>query len=273
MKLPGLGKVSKKTLAIGGVVGGGVLAYAWYRHSRSGAAAAASGTGSGTTAGTTGQDIDPVTGYPYGSAEDTAALAAQQDSGLDTNLSGTGDIDPETGYPYGSLQDEQALGLGGGGGGTTASPVTTNAEWEQQAIADLEAGGVSQATVSAAESGLPRYLAKLKLSGDQASAVQMAVGLAGPPPVGGPYAIIPEPPAPKKQGGGGGQGSSTVTVPDVKGKAAADAVAIIRRAGLDPAPNRSVPKGQHGTIISQTPGAGKKAAKGSRVGLDVKISR
>ena len=197
VKLPGLGKVSKKTLMIGGLVGGGVLAYAYYRHSKG-----ASSASSTTAAGTAAADIDPQTSYPTGSPEDLAALQAQQGGGLDTS---TGSIDPLTGLPEGSLQDQQALqdyGTGGGTGTTTSTSTgtttaTTNSEWEQQAIADMEAGGVSQHTVTDAEAGLPRYLAKLALTDAQATAVQMAVGLAGPPPVGGPYSIKRKPPAKK----------------------------------------------------------------------------
>jgi LysM repeat protein len=179
--------MSKKTLGVAALVGVGVIGYAYYRKSKG-----ASSASTATTATT-----DPATGYPYGSAEDTAALAAQ-DSGTNTNLSGVGSygaIDPNTGIPY-----AQEVATGGGGatgtGTTTTTASVTNSQWEQEAISDLEAGGVAQSVVNDAESGLPRYLAKLKLSSGQATAVQMAVGLAGPPPEGGPFSIIPSAPAP-----------------------------------------------------------------------------
>ena len=179
--------MSKKTLGVAALVGVGVIGYAYYRKSKG-----ASSASTATTATT-----DPATGYPYGSAEDTAALAAQ-DSGTNTNLSGVGSygaIDPNTGIPY-----AQEVATGGGGatgtGTTTTTASITNAQWEQEAISDLEAGGVAQSVINDAESGLPRYLAKLKLSSGQATAVQMAVGLAGPPPEGGPFSIIPAAPAP-----------------------------------------------------------------------------
>jgi hypothetical protein len=174
VKLPGFGKVSKKGLMVAGVVGGGVLAYAYMRRSKTAAA--------GTAAAD--PNLDPVTGYDYGTPQDTAALAAQQGLSTDPGLSG--------------------LGLGGGGinpvnpVAPAPAPSATNAQWEQEAIGDLEAGGVAQSTISQAEAGLPRYLAKLELSQAQATAVQMAVGLAGPPPDGGPFSIRVRPDPPPK---------------------------------------------------------------------------
>jgi hypothetical protein len=270
VKLPGLGHVSKKTLMIGGVVGGGVLAYAYYRHSKS--ASATAGTDASGTAGTDSSGIDPATGYPYGSTEDEQALAAQQDSGLNTNQLGTGSTDPITGYPYGSPEDEQALQemgyeTGGGGGGSTGTTgtSTTNAQWEQECITNLEAGGVAQSTISAAESGLPRYLAKLSLSAAQATAVQIAVGLTGQPPVGGPYAIIRTPAAPPSQAG--------VTVPSLKGLSGSAAKAKLEAAGLkDHQVPAATPKGKHATVTSQSPAAGKKVSKGSSVTVHVSTS-
>ena len=259
VKLPGLGHVHKKTLMIGGLVGGGVLAYAYYRRAKN------AGSSSGSAAASSTAAIDPQTGYPTGSPEDLAALQAQGSGTLDSGLGGS--IDPVTGFEYGTEQDQQALqdeqGLGGGGGGTTGttSPLT-NSQWEQQALGDLEAGGVGQATITAAESGLPRYLAKLTLSADQVTAVQLCVGLAGPPPAGGPYSILAAPVPPTPPGGG------TVTVPNVERMHAQDAVNALQKAGLVAHLNRGTPPGKTGTILSQTPGAGKKVAKGSTVDLN-----
>jgi len=186
-------KMSKKTLGIAALIGVGVIGYAYMRRNKAAAGAATDPNAAGS--------IDPVTGYPYGSPQDTAALAASQGPG-----SLSGGIDPQTGLPFGTIQDEQALqdagfGVGAGGGGTTGTanppaPSVTIAEWEQECISNLEAGGVAGATITSAESGLPRYLAHLSLSPAQATAVQLAVGLTGPPPGGGTYSIIPAAPAP-----------------------------------------------------------------------------
>jgi hypothetical protein len=108
INLPGLGKTSKTTAyALGGVVVlvGGI---AWYR-SR-GAASSASSSSTPAQA-----DNDPATGYPYGSAEDTAALAQQAQA-----TSGVG------------LSDF----TGGGGTNTSVSTTTgytSNAAWSQAA--------------------------------------------------------------------------------------------------------------------------------------------
>lgn len=261
--------VSKKTLMVAGVVAGGVLAYAYYRKSKS-SSSASTAAGTGTADTTAAGNIDPVTGYPYGSAEDTAALAAQQDSGLDTNAGS--DIDPETGYPYDSSQDLAALGYtdtgtgtGTGGGGGSVSSVTTNAQWEQECIANLQAGGVAQSVVSDAESGLPRYLAKLSLSGGQATAVQMAVGLTGPPPVGGPYNIVPAPaaPTPPKSPAKG-----PVTVPSLVSDRVDDANSALKSLGLKASiPHRAAGKAYWVTATS--PKAGSKVAAGSTVKLSI----
>src|SRR6185437_4030507 len=74
--------LNKKTLYIGLAVGAGVLGYAWYSKRKNAGAGGALVDSSASGA----DNIDPSTGFPYGSAEDTAALA--QDSGVNTNLTG-----------------------------------------------------------------------------------------------------------------------------------------------------------------------------------------
>lgn len=206
VKVPGLGPVNKKALIIGGLVAAGALGYIWIRHRNASASSAASSTGGASTS--TG--IDPQTGYPYGSPEDTSALAQ-----LDGTSAGYGvgdqldQIDPSTGETYG--EELQQLDSGSAVGDTTATTttagttVTTNAEWDAAAISALEDAGYSSADISTASAGLGRYLAKLPLNGRQATLVQIAVGLVGPPPVGGPYAITP---AASSPGSGGGSGKA-----------------------------------------------------------------
>jgi hypothetical protein len=250
VKLPLLGAVSKKTLAIGAVVAGGVLAYVYFRKARNGAAAATAGsTGTAPTvtdpAGNVCSALGP-SGYCPGTVQD---LAWSEQSGVGADPLGL----------------DSGLGLGGGGqffdpnAGQLApaapAPVTTNAEWEQEAIADLQDGGVSQATVSAAESGLPRYLAHLTLSDVQASAVQMAVGLAGAPPSGGPFSIRRAPPAHKPPP------AAKVKVPDTVGLQYAAGAQLIHAAGL--VPHQTGP----GRIVQQRPAAETEVAKGSTVVL------
>jgi hypothetical protein len=258
VKLPGFGNVSKKTLGIVALVAGGVLAYLYVRKARGGSGLGASTTAAGTAAATD-PNLDPATGYDYGTPQDLAALQAQ--SGM------------VGGDPYGL---GGGIGLGGGSQGglyfdpatgqwdltspytgtsTTTAAVTTNAEWEQECIANLEAGGVSQSTIGDAESGLPRYLAHLTLSGGQATAVQLAVGLTGPPPSGGPFSIrrAPAPPPKPKP--------AMVKVPSVTGLSYAAAAARMTAAGL------KTRRGQPdvGIVARSAPAAGTEVAKGSTV--------
>jgi hypothetical protein len=249
VKLPGLGPVPKKTLAIVALVGGGVLAYMYIRKAR-----AASGTGTTAAAAGTDPNLDPQTGFDYGTPQDletlnagSAGLGFGSGLGLGSGGQGSGEFfDPNTGQfdlssPF--------------TGGSTATAVTTNAEWEQEAIGDLEAGGVAQSTVNAAESGLPRYLAHLTLSEAQASAVQMAVGLAGPPPSGGPFSIrrAAPPPPPKT--------TNKVKVPDTVGLDYAGGAQLVHAAGL--VPHQEGP----GRIVQQRPAAETTVSKGSAVVL------
>ena len=249
VKLPGLGPVPKKTLAIVALVGGGVLAYMYIRKARGSTAAASTATAAGTD-----PNLDPATGFDYGTPQDLEALNANAGSnnlgfgsGTGIGAGGSGEFfDPNTGQfdlssPF--------------TGGTGPAPVTTNAEWEQEAIGDLESGGVSQATISAAESGLPRYLAHLTLSSAQASAVQMAVGLAGPPPSGGPFSIRRAPPPPPPHTG------SKAKVPDTVGLQYAAGAALVHAAGLKP--HQQGP----GKIVQQRPAAETTVDKGSTVVL------
>jgi len=236
VRLPGFGPVNKKTLIVATVVGGGVLAYVWVRRAQK----ASLGTGT-PAAGATDPNLDPATGFDYGTPQDLAAQGGSQ--GFD---------------PFAL---DSGLGLGGAAGAAPApvpaapAPVTTNAEWEQECIANLQDGGVSQATVSNAESGLPRYLAHLTLNDQQATAVQLAVGLTGQPPSGGPFSIrrAPGPPPPKP--------GTHVKVPDVVGLEYAGGAAIIHAAGLKP--HQEGP----GRIVQQHPAAETTVTKGSTVVL------
>jgi serine/threonine-protein kinase len=64
------------------------------------------------------------------------------------------------------------------------------------------------------------------------------------------------------------QAKHTVTVPHVTGQSEQAAAAELRRAGLDPAPSlRSSTAVPTGLVISQSPGAGRRVEKGSRVSI------
>jgi hypothetical protein len=166
-KFMGLSKNQAIIVAIGGA---GVV-FLVYRHYSAASAAAAASNTAASTADDTG-DIDPETGYPYGSAQDTAALAA-------LNESGTGALD-DTGAatdsePYYSTAP------------TTQSP-TTNAAWSQYVQQQLATIGYDPETVAGA---IGAYLAQIPLTATQAAIVQVALAECGPPPQG-EYSIIPQ---------------------------------------------------------------------------------
>jgi hypothetical protein len=279
VKVPVLGNVSKKGLMVAGVVAGGVLAYAYYRHAKN-ASSSTTGTATGTSgglvtdpAGNTCAALDPNSGYCPGTAQD---LAYQQENEGDINSDDgedTSDIDPETGYEYGTPADTAALAALDGTGtttttGTTTATATTNADWEQECITNLESGGVDSTTIANAESGLPRYLAKLSLTSAQATAVQLAVGLTGEPPVGGPFAIITAPPT--STGTGTGSTATTVKVPNVVGMDVDDAVAALQKAGLKDVLTLVRKPGHTYIVTSQAPTAGSTAPVGGSITINAK---
>jgi hypothetical protein len=175
MGLMHLDPKNKKIYLIGGAVGVGVVGWI-YLHNKSSAANSAGASSDSSS-------IDPATGYPYGSAQDTAALAAQSTD--------SSDVDPATGFPYGSAGDEAALsgsqdtGAGASSGynpvSTTPVAAQTNAAWAQAATATLVAVGYSAETVAGA---LGAYLGGIGLTPAQVTIVQAALAEDGPPPVG-----------------------------------------------------------------------------------------
>lgn len=176
-----MGDVKKKQLVIGGALALLVGVYV-YRKKQSAAAAASSqtaGSGASPSAAT-----DPATGYPYGSAEDTAALQASAMAS------------------YGGY----AGGAGGGGGGSLSTPPTstpgfaTNAAWAQAAEAYLTQNGADPTTVSAA---LGKYLTGQQVTDAQAAVIQSAIAFEGYPPVSGQDSYPPSiRQAPVPTGGG-----------------------------------------------------------------------
>lgn len=229
-------------IAVG--VGGVVVVYFAYKQHKNAAAnaAAASTTGSNS-------NIDPQTGYAYGSAEDQAALSQMQGAGYGNTGYGS--------YGYGSY------GSGSYGSGTTYAPNTQgsttyadNAAWSQAVEAGLSQIGYSSTDVASA---IGRYLARLQVTPTQADIINVAVAEYGPPPVGS-YSVIL---GPTNNGGGGG--STNVTVPDVIGESQADAYTAIGAAGLRAATTTKPVHGEILYVTSQHPKAGSSVAQGSTV--------
>lgn len=173
IKLPGGLHVKKEVAIGGGILLTAVVIY-FYRKNKAqqaAAAAAAQTAANTTTAGQTGTTIDPQTGYPYGSPEDQAALAAMSYGQLPTYGSGPGGN-------YGPYYNPP--GPGGGGG------FTTNAQWAQAAEQLMGSNG-ADATAAA----LGKYLTGQPVTSDQQTLIQEAIAVEGYPPVAGPNGFPP----------------------------------------------------------------------------------
>lgn len=159
IKLPGIGLVKKEYAyaAVGGVVLIGGVVY--YRNRQ-----AANAVAVGTTTDDTGE-LDPATGYDYGTAEDTAALSAQ------AAYTPVGD-----GYSGATGSDGQTV--------TNITPVTyaTNPQWSQAAEEYLTTSiGAPSADVSEA---LGKYLtgANVVIGSADESYIHQAIAAEGQPP-------------------------------------------------------------------------------------------
>ena len=292
VQVPAVGKVPKK-VAVGSVVVVGVLVAVYYVRKKNSASAATTAAAAATSAdqyppdGTTGnpQDpysTDPATGETYGDesvgsglygAYGTGAeLQDEEDNGATDTYPWDGTVgdeadpyslDPATGVTFG---DE---GLATGATPPATSAVTTNAEWEQSVLTGLPAADPS-IDVGALDTALGLYLNGQPVSAAQQALVFQATGFAGDPPVDGPAGY---PPAVRTNGETGpAPGGGTVTVPGVVSERVNDGEAKITAAGLVPNVNSGGPRNPKDeyTIWSQTPGAGKKVAKGSTVDLAIR---
>lgn len=175
--LPG-GLHIKKNVAIGiGVAAVAVGGFYWYRNRQA--------SSSSTTSQTATQDqgVDPATGYPYGSPEDQAALAASGGYSGQTYGGGYGGYGPQTQPPQTPPQGFQ-----------------DNAQWTQ--AAEQLMGSTGNDSIAAS---LGKYLVAAPLTTDQVTVVQEAIAAEGYPPVAGPngfppsYKTVEGPPPPPKQ--------------------------------------------------------------------------
>jgi hypothetical protein len=117
-------------------------------------------------------EIDPATGYPYGSAEDAAALANQNNYQM-----------PSTGGGYGYSGYAGGSGSGIFGSGSPGS-FNSNAEWAQYVEGyEINNMGGDAPTVGNA---IGKYLTGQPLNNDQVGIVQSAIAIGGYPPVSGP---------------------------------------------------------------------------------------
>src|SRR5215469_596766 len=179
------GKKVNKWAALGIGAGGLVAVYIVYRNHQANAAAASS----------TAAAEDPLTGYPQGSPQDQAALAAQQSAtyGGGFGFGGSG----------GNFGTYPIYSGGSQVGSTTGITYPDNASWAQAVETGLSSIGFSATDVAAA---LGRYLGRLSLTTDQASIVQAGIAEYGSPPSGTFQIIIASGSGSGTGGGGGGSG-------------------------------------------------------------------
>jgi hypothetical protein len=238
------GEMKKKTAAIAGIGGIAIIGIIYYKNKQTQAANAAATAAAANSAanqtGTNNTQIDPATGFPYGSAEDEQALAAQQ--GIQYT--------PWGGYGGG--------GGGGGGGGNPGPPFTSNAAWAS--YCEQSMGSTGADAIAAA---LGHYLVGVPLATGENTIVDQAIAIGGYPPVAGPNGY---PPAFKTGGGGGG---GNVNVPNVVGQETDAAVRAIQAVGLI-ATHPALQPGKGSTVTAESPAAGTSVATGSTVALTIK---
>lgn len=244
-----LGNVSKKTAAIVGVGGVGLLAIVWYRSKKAGASSSSAST-TDTTASTDQSNIDPATGFPYGSPEDVAALQQQQMIG-----GGFGPV------------------FGGGTPGGTTGPgpgsFTSNGQWAQYAEDYL----VNTVGEPAADVGnaLGKYITAQPVDTTGKGYINQAIAFAGFPPVAGPNGnppgIVDGPPGPPPPPPG------QVAVPNVVGMETDAGQRAITGAGLVVSRSQKLKPGVGSTIVSESPAAGTMVNTGSTVTITIKEKR
>lgn len=236
------GTVQKKTALL---IGGGavlIVGIGYYRSKKAAAANAAAQTATDATnaANDPSAGIDPATGFPYGSAEDAAALAQQQ--GLSYN-------------PYSPLGG----GSPGGQYPQVGPPFSSNAAWGQYCEQTMGSNGSD--TIAAA---LGHYLTGSPLQSGESTIVDQAIAIAGYPPVAGPNGM---PPALNTNNPGPG---GNVTVPNVVGMETDAGQRAIVAAGLKVNRPQKLQPGRGSTITSESPSAGTSVASGSTVTIQIK---
>jgi len=162
VNIPGMGAQKKTTVYIAGGIGVVIVGVVWYR-SRNTATSTTTSTPVDTT------QIDPATGYAYGSAEDAAALAAQSS--------------------YISAGGSSGGGSSYYSGGQQPTGFVSDAQWAQAAEDYLgNTVGSDLPTVSAA---LGKYITGGSVTDDQHSIINQAIAFQGYPPVPGPDGYPP----------------------------------------------------------------------------------
>lgn len=145
-----IGNIPTNYVYVGGAVVALVIGVVWYRTRQQSTISSAADSA-----------INPATGYPFGSAEDAAALADQGNY-----------VNPAQPYAPG----------GGGGGIPSTVGFATNQQWSQAVISYLGTDGGIVDTSQLSEA-LGKYLLGAALTVTQVSLVQQAIAVEGYPPV------------------------------------------------------------------------------------------
>lgn len=151
------GAVEKKTAiyALGGIIAlGGIV---WFRTR-------------GSQQTTSSTDINPATGYAYGSAEDIDALAAQANYPVSASIGGGGGA---SGYPT-----------------STSGGFVNNGEWSQAVVEYMTSAGLIE-DAAPLSNALGRYINGSPLSSVDRSLIEQAIAYKGYPPIAGPNGFPP----------------------------------------------------------------------------------
>jgi hypothetical protein len=256
--VPGLGNVPRGGLIAGIAVGIGGGLYIWWRHKNASPTPTSAATGFGY-------------GYGYGEYGYNNPAFNEPYIGGEFGYGGA--------YGYG-------IGVGYGAGvpyppSVPTQLATTNAAWAQAAESYLaNTGGYDPATVAGA---IGIYLSGGTPNSNQQSIIEAAIAFQGYPPTAGPNGYPPSihVAVPGGQGGGGGSGTGggtgttagKVTVPITFGMTADNAIHKLQSAGFQVHTNPvRDPRNEYRSTGSK-PMGGTKAAKGSAVTLNVRVSK
>lgn len=220
VKLPVLGTVKSGYVWAGVAIVTVIVGVAYSR--RSHPSSSSSGSSGVSSASTAAASIDPQTGYPYGSAEDEAALAQLQSSAYGYGAYGSA-------YGEGAYYGYTGTGINGASANTGPGTFTDNAYWLAYASENIT--GYAASDIQAA---LSAYLAGVPLTATQMSIVQVALGVAGTPPNPPPTPTLASTgSSSSSSSSSSGSGTTTATKPPrVIGKTVAQGIAAIQAAGF-----------------------------------------
>lgn len=276
--IPGTKKRVPKWAAAAGVGGTGILIIIYYRNKKASPAAGA------VPAGTTAAGL--ATGAAAGSGSDPYPW-----DGTYNNPADPYSMDTSAGITYG---DESAGiggsgygysgGGGGGGGGAAGPPFSTNAAWSAWVIQQLEANDPNLSTTDV-QNAIGEYISGQPVTAPFKTIIFDAIAVGGNPPVAGAAGYPPKvhstgtgtggTPAPKpkpKPAPKPAPRPAQVTVPEVTGLRVEAGQDALTAAGLVAHVSSGGPRNPRYTyeITSQTPAAGRKAARGSKVDLAIR---